>query len=761
MRNNDIFAAMSKPLILRVAVPSPLRRLFDYLWSEQASPALPSSAKPVLGGRVRVPFGNRTLVGVVIEITDKSDLPTEKIKAVRELIDTEALFPEALFNTLIWAANYYHHPIGEVFALALPQVLRSGKPLHKPISVVQLGTLAKSQIETGQQIVSNRAKKQQKLLEFLHANGPSHLAHVKEQGFSPALINGLVKLKHIIIKQQTLGAEPAAAAPREVGINNQHALELSPEQKSALNKISQKREGFSCFLLQGVTGSGKTEVYMQALAPHLEAGRQALILVPEIGLTPQLLERFKARFDCAISVLHSGMTANERFEAWRCARSGDSKIVIGTRSAVFTPLKRPGVIIVDEEHDASFKQQDSFRYSARDLANVRAMNENIPIILGSATPSFESLVNANQKKYQVLHLKNRAGAAAQPIIKLLDVSNEDLTHGLAQESLQTIEQHLLADNQVLVYINRRGYAPTLLCQHCGWLAECNRCDTQLILHRTPPGLRCHHCSSNKPIPDHCPSCHRKDLTTRGSGTQKTEQALEARLPQWPIIRIDRDSSRNQKAFKSLLQPIHEGHPCVLVGTQMLAKGHHFPRITLVVILDADGGLFSADFRGQEFMAQSLLQVAGRSGRAAIPGEVIVQSRHVDHSTLLNLVDNDYDKLAAPLLQERREGAMPPFSSLAIFRAEAVSAQHPMVFLHQLAQLAKGFNHEVAIHGPLPAPMERRQGRFRFQLHFRSKQRQRLQGFLTQLLQEFESSKELQKQSRKLRWSLDIDPLDLL
>jgi primosomal protein N' (replication factor Y) (superfamily II helicase) len=679
--------------ILRVAVPSPLRRSFDYLPPASLSPEQVAALRP--GVRVLVPFGRREVTGVLLEQSDLTDVSADKLKQALAVLDDSPLFPEHLMDLFLWAAAYYQHPVGDVFSTLLPALLRQGRPAEL-----------------------KRKKKQS-------SDDPT-------PGTSPV-------------------REPALA--------------LNAEQSAASTAITQSAGSFQCFLLDGVTGSGKTEVYLQTIAAVITAGRQALVLVPEISLTPQTISRFSQRFECRIAVMHSGLTPRERLNAWLDAASGEAGIVIGTRSAIFTPLARPGILIIDEEHDGSFKQQDGFRYSARDLGIMRGHRENMPVVLGSATPSLESLQNALSGRYRHLRLRSRAGSATSPVYRLLDTNGVPLHAGIAEETLRLIDSHLQRQGQVLVFINRRGFSPTLQCQDCGWVAECRRCDARMTLHRHPPHLRCHHCESRAQVPPVCPQCRTGQLNALGTGTERSEALLTERFPHTRIIRVDRDTTRRRNELDLLLAEVQTGVPCILTGTQMLAKGHHFPAVTLVVVLDADGGLFSADFRGQEHMAQLLVQVAGRSGRAEAPGEVLIQTRHSTHDMLQTLIREGYPAFAEALLREREASSMPPFSHLALLRAEAGNLQNPERFLNTVRGAASalirqhGLNRgaqAVTLLGPLPAPMEKRAGKFRAQLLIQAPQRNVLQFLLGQLCPQIETLKE----SRLVRWSIDVDPQDM-
>ncbi|MCO5624668.1 primosomal protein N', partial [Pseudomonas aeruginosa] len=538
-------------------------------------------------------------------------------------------------------------------------------------------------------------------------------------------------------------------------------LPLNPEQRAAFEAVRASHGGFHCFLLAGVTGSGKTEVYLQLIRETLAAGRQALVLIPEINLGPQTLARFERRFNARIALLHSALTDRERLDAWLAARDGEADIVIGTRSALFTPLKRPGLIIVDEEHDASYKQQDGLRYHARDLALVRARLENVPILLGSATPALESLHNAQAGRYGLLRLTQRAGGAHPPKFIRLDVKSMPLDAGLSRPLQQAIGDTLAAGQQVLVFLNRRGFAPTLLCHDCGWISQCPRCDARMTVHQGSGELRCHHCDHRQRPPMNCPQCGKLDLRPVGAGTERAEERLRILFPNHPVLRIDRDSTSRKHAMRDLFATINSGEPCILVGTQMLAKGHHFPRVTLVAILDADGGLFSADFRASERMAQQIVQVAGRAGRAEEPGRVLIQTHLADHPLLVQLTEDGYFAFAEQALSERRAAGLPPFAHLALLRAEAHKPGQAEAFLDSACSAAEQLleqmgGPEVELLGPVPAPMERRAGKHRAQLLLQCMSRAPLHRLLTPWLQSLEQL----PGGRQVRWSLDIDPIDL-
>jgi primosomal protein N' (replication factor Y) len=547
------------------------------------------------------------------------------------------------------------------------------------------------------------------------------------------------------------GVEPLLAEP---------PLALNGEQATALSALHQGLDAFHPCLLEGVTGSGKTEVYLQLIEAVVSRQRQALVLVPEIGLTPQTLMRFRRRFRVPVVALHSGLTDHERLDAWEAAASGRAPLVIGTRSAIFTPLARPGVIIVDEEHDGSYKQQDGLRYHARDLAVARAHHHAIPLVLGSATPSLESMARARSGDWRHLSLTRRASRHAPARLELVDLRGRPRQGGLIPPVIEAIRETLDAGHQVLVFINRRGFAPTLACHACGWLAECDHCDARMTLHRQPPLLACHHCDRRRALPHACPECGSGDLRPLGSGTERTEETLEALFPAVPVHRVDRDSMRRRDAFERVLAEVRGGQPCLLVGTQMLAKGHHLPHVTLVVVVNADAGLYASDFRALEQTTQLLIQVAGRAGRASHPGRVLVQTLHGDDPHLRLLAERGYAALADQLLEERRAAGLPPFRFLALLRMESPREEDVSALGDRAAETLRHWIAEkgmaVDCLGPVPAPMERRQNRYHLQLMLAADRRSRLHDAVARLIAWLEAAPE----SRRVRWSLDIDPQTL-
>ncbi|SEK53766.1 replication restart DNA helicase PriA [Atopomonas hussainii] len=739
-----VFIRRGCPVILQLALPSPLRRLFDYLPPLGCNPAL---LRP--GVRLRVPFGRREVVGVLIRTQQHSEVPADKLRAALELLDHEPLLPDSVWQLALRTAQYYQHSLGDTLAWALPSLLRQGEAAQMPDQWIwQAAPEARADDPS-----LNRAPKQQAALRVLkqHPHGIQH-TNLARFDLQKATLDNL-QSKGLV----SLTCHRHQSKPRPSQWLHAAELPLNSEQQTALHALSAGLGRFQPYLLAGVTGSGKTEVYLQLIHQVLRAGQQVLVLIPEINLGPQTLSRFTERFNARIAMLHSNLTDRERLDVWLKARAGELDIVIGTRSALFTPLAKPGLIVVDEEHDASYKQQEGLRYHARDLAVLRGRLENVPVLLGSATPSLESLHNAQQGRYAQLKLNQRAGHAQPPKLLRLDIKSRPLDGGLSQPLLGAMRDTLGKGQQVLVFLNRRGFAPTLLCSHCGWQAECSRCDARLTLHQRQQRLRCHHCDSQRRIPEACPKCQSTELLPIGVGTERSEERLLELFPDYPVLRIDRDSTRGKHSMQALFAQIQRGEPCILLGTQMLAKGHHFPQVTLVAILEADGGLFSADFRAAERMAQQIIQVAGRAGRDSQPGRVLIQSQLADHPLLVQLCESGYFAFAEQALHERRQAGLPPFSQMALLRAEANQPALAEQFLQQACTLAEGLcpSASVELLGPVPAPMAKRGGKHRAQLLLLSEQRAPLHQLLAPWLAQLESLPE----GRKVRWSLDVDPID--
>ena len=730
--------------VFRLAIASPLRRLFDYLPPPDVPREQLAQLRP--GIRVRVPFGTRQLCGILVEVSEKSAIAPEKLRPALALIDREPIISESLLQLCLWASKYYKHPLGEILAAALPTRLRGGEA-HAPASATfwQLTTDGKG-LPAG---ALGRAPRQARFLQLLQERDSLPANELHELGISRAIAGAL----------RDKGLAETVERGLQIQVPDcQPGLALNGEQQQALTSVGNALQGFRCFLLEGVTGSGKTEVYLQLIQRTLNANRQALVLIPEIGLTPQTLERFQSRFAAHIVVLHSGLTDLARLQAWEAARSGRAHIVLGTRSAIFTSLRNPGLIVVDEEHDTSFKQQEGFRYSARDLAVKRAQLEQIPIVLGSATPSLESLANALAGRYTHLRLQQRATASALPECHTLDVRRQALDGGMSSALLEAICRELASGNQVLLFLNRRGYAPTLQCHDCGFVAGCPHCDARLTLHKRAAELRCHHCDWRVPEPSLCPQCQSRQLSACGVGTEQAEAVLADKFPDYPVYRVDRDSMQRRGAMAALVKAVNRGRPALLLGTQMLTKGHHFPDVTLVGLLDTDAALFSADFRGPERMGQLLTQVAGRAGRASKPGRVLLQTHYPDHPLLQLLLARGYHEYARQLLLERQQTSMPPYGHLLLLRAEAKDLRSAENFLNALRQqCANHVSGAAQFVGPIPAPLQRKRGRFRAQLLLSCPDRPAIQHAAGVLI----SRAEALPAGKRLRWSVDVDPQDMM
>lgn len=653
--------------IWRIALPTPVAHHFDYL-----PPAvLPEKIRP--GLRVRVPFGARQLLGILLTVVHETEIPFGKLKSVQEVLDQEPVFTAQLLKICYWVSDYYHYSMGEVLMTALPKRLREGKA----ITPKKLMPVPTGQVES---------------------------------------------------------------------------LTLNPHQEQALNAILNAKQ-FQCFLLAGVTGSGKTEVYLQAIAAILSRGKQALVLVPEIGLTPQTVLRMQERLPVRIAVFHSRLTPSEQAQMWYQAKNGEASVVIGTRSAIFAPLPSLGLIIVDEEHDASFKSQSGVRYSARDIAVMRGYQEKIPVVLGSATPRLETYYNAVRQRYTLLNLPLRAGKAVLPLIRVLDLCKQKLTAGLSAALIAAIQAQLAKGKQVLLFINRRGYAPVMLCHQCGYIVVCTRCDAKLTYHATPARLICHHCEKVEKPKKVCPQCHQADLIMLGQGTEQIEEALTKLFPKNTILRIDRDTTKKKNSLDEKLTQINDCKADILVGTQMLAKGHHFTNLGLSAILDMDSAFFSIDFRAIEQMAQLLVQVSGRAGRGEEIGAVLIQTHYPEHPYLQLILRGDYFLFLDTLLKERKAANLPPFCHHVLIRAEAKEREKSIAFLQQTKEFFS--QNQVEALGPMPALLERKAGRFRQQLLVCSNSRVKLQEVLQPLM------KEILKlpAARAVRWSIDVDPID--
>ncbi|MBW4936447.1 primosomal protein N' [Marinobacter sp. F4206] len=717
--------------IARIALNRPLRRLFDY--------RIPEGMDLVPGQRVRIPFGRQQATGLVVE-TGVQPPANITIKPIISELETWPALPEETFKLLSWASSYYQHPLGECLFTALPASLRKGRPAKEKAE--QWWTARGSAEE-----LPTNAHKQRALMSWLaeREEGASDRDIVRA-GYTRAQIRALQN-KHLI--------HPDIRRPRPDAVTDANpggrTPTLSAAQAHAASKLSTPSEGFSASLLYGITGSGKTEIYLHYLKKNLEPDQQALVLVPEINLTPQTVARFRHYFGHRIVVWHSALNDSERLSTWLKIRNGEPIILIGTRSAVLLPFTGLKTIIVDEEHDSSYKQGEGFRYSGRDVAVYRAHLNACPVILGSATPSLESYHNALQQKYHLIRLEERAGNAQPPEISLLDIRSRPLEGGMSQPALDAIRKTLENGHQALVFVNRRGFAPVMMCFDCGHMVECPRCDTRLTYHRRDRAMRCHHCDYQTAATEQCPSCKSDAFKPVGQGTERTEDILATTFPETPIVRVDRDSTQRKGSIQSILDTVNTGKPCVLVGTQMLAKGHDFPGVTLVVVVNADGGLFSVDFRAPEQLIQTLLQVSGRAGRGKARGKVLVQTCHSDHPLLRSLCDGRYLDMADQLLTEREAGQFPPFRAMAIFRAEADSMEQGLALLDSIKPLAQAPG--IDAWGPLPALIARRADRHRSQLILNAASRKQLNLLLKGICEQLDQ----RKIPGNVKWVIDVDP----
>ena len=795
--------------VLRVALPVPIRHPFDYL------PPRPGWTPPVRPGmRVRVPFGRTSAIGVVVDIAPASTVDAPRLKRVRDVIDAEPLLDPATLKLLAWASGYFQHPVGEVVVGTLPRLLRLGRAPKAERSMRYAASSAGARAFA--EGIGGAPVQTRLLRLMLDAGSVSEAELAAEHRDWRRPLQALIAKDWVEPVPEVLDRSERPDRPDRSGHpgrpdrsdrsdhpgrpdrsdhpdrldrsdrsdrsdhpdcpdrsdcpdhpdrsdhnDRSERLDrptLNAEQRHAVEAVEADLEQFRPFVLEGVTGSGKTEVYLRLIEKIVALGRQALVLIPEIGLTPQLLARFHARLSCRVAALHSGLSDGERLSSWTHARNGTADVVVGTRSAVFVPLARPGLFIVDEEHDLSFKQQDGFRYSARDLAVVRARDAGTPVVLGSATPSLEAIDNVRRGRYRRLDLPHRAGGASPPRIDVVDLRSRPFDNGLCDVLVEALEQTKARSEQALLFINRRGYAPVLMCHACGWVADCDRCDARLVFHREDGRMRCHHCAAERAPVVECPECGSKNVRRLGLGTERVASALERRIEGLRVARMDRDATRRRGSLETLLDRVHAGEVDAVVGTQMLAKGHHFPNVTLVAVLDADAGLFGIDFRATERMAQLLLQVAGRAGRGNRTGRVLLQTHHPEHPLLRVLVLKGYRQFCAEALDERRGARLPPFASLALVRAEALQREAPQSFLRDAEARARARPHRgVSVLGPVPSPMERRAGRYRAQLLVDATSRGALQRFLPGWVADLESL----ASARKVRWSVDVDPQEMV
>jgi len=722
--------------IARIALDVPLETLFDYRTGDLA---------PVPGQLVVVPFGRRRDVGVVVELADRSEIADARLRRIERFLPLDPL-PEDLLALTRFCSDYYHHPFGRALLSTLPSLIKragySGPKRQWQYALTSAGrALPADQFPPG-------AAVKRRLLAALSTSAVLGQAQVRAlSARAPALLQQWMEAGWVEKRPATIPDAPVS--------RSEQGPQLTGEQRHAVEMISATFGTFSPWLLDGVTGSGKTEVYFRLIEAAIGHGSQSLLMVPEINLTPQLEARFLQRFPGVRLVsLHSGLSDGERCERWLAAFAGDTQVVLGTRLSVFTPLPRLGLVIVDEEHDASFKQQEGLRYSARDVAVFMARQRRVPIVLGSATPALESYHNARSGRFGHLHLSTRP-AASPPQIRLIETRAARQSHGMSEPLLQAIRERLLRGEQSLVFLNRRGFAPALVCGACGWVAQCRRCAARLVWHLREERLRCHYCGHEEHLPQVCPDCGNQDLKGLGQGTQRLEEALTGIFPGARILRIDRDSTRRRRSWQAMREDIHGDRVDILVGTQMLAKGHDFPKLTLVAVVNPDSALFSADFRAAEKLFQQLMQVTGRTGRADLSGEALVQTQFPAHPLYQALLLQDYRAFADELLAERKHSGFPPFVYQALLRAEALSEPAVMDFLAQAVRSAAAHDNDVTLYDPVPAAIARVAGHHRAQLLVQSSSRGALQRFLSSWFPTL-----AQKKAGRVRWSLDVDPLEL-
>ncbi|WGF03646.1 primosomal protein N' [Acinetobacter baumannii] len=725
---------------VRVAIPVHLYDTFDYTLTKT------QYERAQVGSRVAISFGRQNLIGIITEKVDPQETFTGnfQLKAISELLDDEPILDEQVLNLLTWSAQYYQFPIGEVMQTALPALLRQGKPMDVLFHLWKIIPCDNAEA------LLKRSIKQQDAYQILKLHPAGTTENILNlSGVETATLKALQKKGLVDCK-----LEPHDFSPSPVQLA-QMPLTLNEDQKKATQHVLNAQHQYQAFLLDGLTGSGKTEVYLHIMHEVLKQGKQVLVLVPEIGLTPQTISRFKSRFNCDIALLHSGLNDSKRLQAWQQAQTGKASIILGTRSAIYTPLPRLGLIILDEEHDLSYKQQEGFRYHARDVALYRGHLQGCPVLLGSATPSIDSYHLVETGKLTALQLNQRAGHALLPKMHLIDLKIVKKQHGISQPLIEQIKNTLARKEQVLIFLNRRGYAPVLVCESCGWQANCPHCDAHFTLHTQPYSyLHCHHCGTVHRLPDHCPKCEQKSLKTLGAGTAKVEEHLQELFPDHDVIRVDRDSTSRVGSWQKIYDRIQQNKPSILLGTQMLAKGHHFPHVTLVAILDIDAGLLSVDIRAPERTAQLIVQVAGRAGRGEHKGHVYLQTLRPDHPLLTTLIEKDYRAVAKQTLAERKVALLPPYRYAVLIRAESKDRDYTLHFLNEAAeQLRQIAGDIVDIWGPIPAPMERKAGRYRAHMVILSADRARLHFYLRQWWAQLVHT----PRQHQLRLSIDVDP----
>ena len=722
------------------AIAIPLYRIFDY--------AIEPGKSGAAGSRYRLPFGQGYKTGLLLEEHDSTSVPGDRIKAAGECLDDEPVLSEHMISLARWIANYYLQPLGEVLFQCLPGYLRASKAA-KPDRVKYWQ--AKS-IDAGlRDKIERRSPRQFELLVAIERS---------EAGLNAVQLKAINQGWHGLIRalEEKDAIKWGWLTPTRIDHSDTNIPDLNTEQEQSYSQIKNRSDRFSVHLLDGITGSGKTEVYFRLIQDALCRKQQVIYLVPEIGLTSQLVDRVRKRFGEQFTISHSALTERQRYHAWDRFRRGDAGIMLGTRSSLFSQNDRLGLIVIDEEHDHSYKQEDGIRYHARDVAIKRAQMLDIPILLGSATPSLESLNNCTREHYFYYQLSQRPTGFAPPRIQLIDSRNLQLDCGCSPALLQRIDHHLGQKGQVLLYLNRRGFAPVVMCHECGWQANCAHCDSRLTLHQFLNRLLCHHCGYAQALPRRCGECGNPDIKHYGIGTEQLEQGLKKRFPDYPVLRIDRDVIATRDDLDQRLATLRRGEPCLLIGTQMIAKGHDYPGITMSAILDADQALFSASYRASERLVQTAFQVSGRSGRGDLQGEAYLQTSFCDHPLMQSIANQSYREIARSITRERKMLGFPPYARVVMFRADALSLDQAIEKLNQIKQCLRASvaRHQLKCIGPIPALMTRRIGRYRGQLCLLSQDIRELRNALREAMPEIE----LIKSTAAVKWVVDVDALDL-
>ena len=723
--------------ILKIALDVPVNKFFDYISNH---------GNIKIGQYVKVPFGKRTLIGICCEIAHESIVPADKLKSI-DSIESEIIFDAPMLKLLYFVSDYYQHPIGQTIMSVVPSRIKKNSLTSKKKEL-----LFKANKSLTNEVIDSLPARQLRLKKVAHAILKKEL---RQKDLNKLVTNG----SECVNKLESMGLVSSEAFIPTIRRSQKDQPVLNKEQKYVIDEIKNNKS-FKPWLIHGVTASGKTEIYMNLITEFLENSQnQALVLVPEINLTPQLEERFKNRFfDKKIVVLHSYLSDIERLDNWRQAKIGNADIVIGTRLGVFTPMPNLKIIIIDEEHDPSFKQSEGLRYHARDVAMMRAKNLNIPIILGSATPSLETWYKATNAKqnFQYLKLNSRAvDNATLPAIKTIQV-NDKTKLEVSKEVIDAIQNRIDKQEQTIVFINRRGYSPVLICSSCGWVAECERCSSRLVVHLQNKRLKCHHCGYDQKITNACIDCGNTDLFPLGTGTQKIEDVLKYHFSEAKISRVDRDTTYSKKSIEDLYLKMNNREIDIVIGTQMLAKGHDFPHVTLVVVLDADNALYSPDFRASERLFSQLMQVSGRAGRGKIKGEVLIQSVFPNHNLFESLKAHDFDSFSNQLLNERKSMGLSPFSYNAVFMVKSKNLNMAKQFIHDVTAWAKeSLVSTINVLGPSRPTIERLKGFERFNLYIQASSRKDLHTMLKPWISQIRQHPLV----NRVKWSVDVDPTD--